>query len=569
MEGGVHESRDCLLVVFALLVGVAVGPVGATHDEAPCAHVTLLFARGSGQPLDFREAPRFFEKVTARLDGVSVNAYELGTEAHDGAAYPAVDLDFKNLVEADASWTGFLGGQYRASVAEGVTELSAYLSGRAAECPDEVLVIGGYSQGAQVVGDALPGLDIGIRSRVAFVPLFGDPKLYLPEGGGVFPPACGGKDFSPWRRGNVSCFTDNGILEARNPYVPSDIENRVGSWCDRNDPICNNSLADFAVSAHSLYADDGAEMDEAAREVAAAIAARLPADQAESIDTSIFVLAAGAEGIDVAFVIDTTGSMSGEIGAAVSVADQVGTAVVDIKGRVALTEYRDAFDAFVAEVRTPLTTDVGLFRTSLEALNASGGGDSPEALLTALMTTFDSLAWTPGATKAAVVLTDAGYHDPDVANGWTLADVVARSLEIDPVNVYPVVPDSLVATYAPLAEGTAGQVIVNTGETALALTQAFETVASRPVVVFPFDEYFAAPGDDVVFEVFAYDIDSEIELFEWDFDADGVVDALTTEPSATYVYDEPFSGLVEVRAYSADGGIGRSGVNRSLRHRSG
>ncbi|NND76387.1 MAG: cutinase family protein [Ilumatobacter sp.] len=521
-----------------------------------------MFARGSGQTLNFREAPRFFEKVTNRLDGIGVNAYELGAEAHDGAQYPAYGIgfdslqSFKNLIEADASWTGPAGGEYRSSVTSGVTELTAYLTARAARCPDEIFAIGGYSQGAQVVGDALPNLSASTRDRIAYVALFGDPKLYLPEGRGPFPPACIGKQFSEWRRGNVSCFTDNGILEARKPYLPSDVESRSGSWCDRNDPICNNNPADFVVSAHSFYADDGAEMDEAAREVAIAIADRLPPEQAETIDISIFVLAAGANGIDVAFVIDTTGSMSGQIGAATSVADLVGTNIINLRGRVALTEYRDAFDSFVAEVRTPLTTDVGLFRSSLDDLFASGGGDSPEALLTALMTTFDALDWTPGATKAAVVLTDAGYHDPDVANGWTAADVVQRSLEIDPVNVYPVVPAYLESTYQPLADATAGQVIIDSGDTAAALVEAFEAVSTRPVVVLPFDQYFAAPGDEVVFEVFAYDIDADIVGYEWDFDADGVIDLATEGPTATHVYATPFSGIFEVRATSADGGIG-------------
>ena len=552
-----------LAITVLIISGVVAGqPATASHDVAPCADVSLVFARGSGQTLDFREAPRFFEKVTDRLADLSVNAYEVGTEAHAGAQYPAYGIgfdslqSFKNLIEADASWTGPAGGEYRSSVASGVTELTSYLNGRAAACPDEIFAVGGYSQGAQVVGNTLPGLSSSTRDRIAFVSLFGDPKLYLPEGRGPFPPACLGRQFSEWRRGNVSCFTDNGILEARKPYLPSDIESRVGSWCDRNDPICNNNLADFAVSAHGFYADDGAEMDEAAQEVAVAIADRLPPDRAGTIDTSIFVLAAGANGIDVAFIIDTTGSMSGRIGAATSVADLVGTSIVNLRGRVALTEYRDAFDSFVAEVRTPLTTDVGSFRSSLDALFASGGGDSPEALLSALMTTFDSLDWTPGATKAAVVLTDAGYHDPDVANGWTLADVVQRSLEIDPVNVYPVVPSYLESTYEVLAEATAGQVIVDSGDTASALVEAFTAVSTRPVVVLPFDEYFAAPGDEVFFEVFAYDIDSEIVLYEWDFDADGTIDLSTDVPTASHVYASPFSGLFEVRAISADGGIG-------------
>ncbi len=50
----------------------------------------------------------------------------------------------------------------------------------------------------------------------------------------------------------------------------------------------------------------------------------------------------------------------------------------------------------------------------------------------ALTTTFNGLTWRPGATKAAIVLTDADYHDPDLVDGSTSASVAKRSLEIDP-----------------------------------------------------------------------------------------------------------------------------------------
>jgi hypothetical protein len=125
------------------------------------------------------------------------------------------------------------------------------------------------------VGEALFELDAATRDRVAFVALFSDPKLYLPEGRGAFPPACRGEQ-SPWRRGSVGCWTDHGVLEARVPYLPKDIEVRTGSWCDRNDGVCGDSLVDLGLHHdHAEYADRGAEIDEAGREVAAALDARL------------------------------------------------------------------------------------------------------------------------------------------------------------------------------------------------------------------------------------------------------------------------------------------------------
>ncbi|MEX2193930.1 MAG: cutinase family protein [Thermoleophilaceae bacterium] len=554
------------LVLAGTLGGQAVDEAKASHTSS-CADVTLVFARGSGQDLGGRETTKFFEAVDDRIGPeIDVNTYELGTSPHGGEEYPAAGIgfdslqSFRNLMESDASWTGGAGGEYRASVASGVTELESYLEARHDRCPDELLVIGGYSQGAQTVGDTLPRLSRTVRDQVAFVALFGDPKLYLPEGRGPFPPACRG-DKSPWRRGSVSCWTDNGILEARRPYLPEDLEDSAGSWCDRNDAICNNNFADFVHGDHGEYANEGAEIDEAAREIALALAERLP-DRADEIDTAILIINIGTDGLDVAFLIDTTGSMSSAIHAAREIADEAGTAIVDARGRVALTEYRDSFDAFVSRVVTPLTTDIGAFRTGLNGLVASGGGDTPEALLHALMTTFNTLDWTPGATKAAVVLTDAGYHDPDRAAGYTSADVVARSLEIDPVNVYPVVPSFLTGVYEDLASRTSGKVILNTGDTREALLDAVGEIRTRPTALLGYGDYVARPGETITFDASgSYDVDSSLIRFEWDFDGDSVIDQTTTEPVATHAYGSPYDGLVEVRVHSEDGGVSNAVAN--------
>jgi diadenosine tetraphosphatase ApaH/serine/threonine PP2A family protein phosphatase len=272
----VSDIRAVWAMVCALVVGsLAVVASGLADAVRPCEDVTMVFARGSGQGLNEREAPVFFGHVERGLGpAISVTRYELGAESHGGARYPAAG-GWRDMLEAEASWTGFLGGRYRASVAAGVTELTNYLTERAVACPFELFVLGGYSQGAQVAGEALFELDAATRNRVAFVALFSDPKLYLPEGRGPFPPACRG-DESPWRRGSVGCWTDHGVLEARVPYLPKDIEDRTGSWCDRDDGVCSDSLVDLGVhDDHAEYADSGAEIDEAAREIVARLDARI------------------------------------------------------------------------------------------------------------------------------------------------------------------------------------------------------------------------------------------------------------------------------------------------------
>lgn len=546
-------------IALALIAGtIAAPPARADHDST-CADVTLIFARGSGQDLGEREAPAYLARLEERLgEDVDVNTYELGEEAHDSAQYPAVDANFRNIVSTN----------YFSSVDEGVDEYVSYLTDRAAACPDEIFAVGGYSQGAHTTGDMLYELPTAIRDRIAHVALVGDPKLYLPEGvslkvGPVAlpPPACIGRDFSVWRRGNVSCFTDNGILGARTPdYIPVDIQSRTGSWCDRNDPICNGNVADFAVSAHGFYAEPGAELDEAVREAAEAIAALLPEDRASGVDITPFYLAAGSDGLDVAFVVDTTGSMGGLIGEARSIASSFAGIVTTIGGRVALTEYRDAGDAFTSRVRVGLTGDVDAFRSTLDTLSPNGGGDTPEATLDALMTTMNTLEWRDGATKAAIVLTDAGYHDPDRAGGWTTADVVRRSAEIDPVNVFVVGRSSLASAYSALTTGTAGRFVALGSDPSATLEETITEITTRPVVFFDVFEYFALPEDTIRFSVNAYDIDADIVSYEWDVDLDGTIDATTTEPELEWSYGRAFDGLAEVRAISSDGGVGSATV---------
>lgn len=267
------RAMRTICVVCGVLMGSILGVLvpALADDRSSCGDVTLVFARGSGQELNGREAPVFFDGVEDRLGSdVRVTRYELGTEPHGNARYPAVG-GWRDLLEAEASWTGALGGRYRASVVAGVTELTTYVNERLASCPAESFVLGGYSQGAQVVGEALFALDAHTRNQIAFVALFSDPKLSLPEGKGPFPRACRG-EVSPWRRGSVSCWTDNGILESREPYLPDDIADRTGSWCDRNDGVCDGNPMDLAVyDDHAEYADPDAEIEEAAEEIAAVL----------------------------------------------------------------------------------------------------------------------------------------------------------------------------------------------------------------------------------------------------------------------------------------------------------
>ena len=329
--GSARRLLAGVLVVLIAASGSGVGMSPARADDVPvppCSDLTVVFARGSDQELAASTghggmARAFFDHVETRLPGYSINKYELGTRDYGGYRYRAVgisailDLYRTNIIriiwsliwrisgqDANSSSSGSdlleinrLGAvEYRNSVIEGIGEFTAYLKDRGTECPDELFLVGGFSQGAQVIRRILFLLGKGTRDRIVHVALFSDPTLHLPEGespGSIESCRQGvAGAVSSWRRGTVSCSTSNGLLNLdgltflrigpHTPYAPSDIESRIGSWCERTDGVCTGSVLDlilgihfhvetrrFHVPIHSVYTDKyfGEAADEAVTRV--------------------------------------------------------------------------------------------------------------------------------------------------------------------------------------------------------------------------------------------------------------------------------------------------------------
>ena len=565
------KRRTLASTVFAAVLWSCLAAQPSAHAlnigmDNECAKVEAIWARGSGQATSATEAMRFRSQLETRItDPLTLHVYELGENALDGGygshSYKAIDVDnVWNGNPLGAKFSAGYANDYGKSVDSGVGELYNYIKQRQDKCGTSRFVLGGYSQGAQVVGQTIEKLNTeapAVLDRVDFAALFGDPKLYLPEGEGFNPPACRGSGSnSAWRRDVPDCATDNGSLGARKPYLPSLMTNRVGLWCHDADFVCGSDKNPFTTSGHMTYGAVAGAIDDAVREIANRLAKTLPEESRSGLNTSIEIIGTGTTGVDVAFLVDTTGSMSSDINEAKAFARSAAALIRDMRGRVALVAYRDAGDSYTAKVFSGLQNDLTEFQVQLDSLTAGGGGDTPEAVLHALKTTMNSLDWRPGATKAAVILTDAGFHDPDVVDGSTLASVAALSLTIDPVNVYPVVPSSLTSLYKPLADETSGQVITNSGDTAAALTTALTKIKDRPVVLLPLTDYYGQPGDSFTFDASkSYVIDSTFTGYEWDFNGDGKVDQTTSAPTATHIYETAFDGTMQVRVTAANGGV--------------
>lgn len=100
--------------------------------------------------------------------------------------------------------------------------------------------------------------------------------------------------------------------------------------------------------------------------------------------------------IEVVFVLDTTGSMSGLIEGAKRKIWSIASNLMDLKPkpdiRFGLIGYRDRGDAYVTK-RYDLTEDVQLIYGRLLEFRAAGGGDNPESVNQALAESINAMSW--------------------------------------------------------------------------------------------------------------------------------------------------------------------------------
>jgi hypothetical protein len=142
--------------------------------------------------------------------------------------------------------------------------------------------------------------------------------------------------------------------------------------------------------------------------------------------------------LDVALMVDTTGSMGDEISYLQKEFDALSSNIAakypGAEQRWSLVLYRDLQDAYVTKT-TAFSSDLSAFRSALNQARPDGGGDYPEASERALED-VTQLTWRAEADVAKMLfwITDAPHHTP-------VKDSVAtsiRSLQNANVHVYPV-----------------------------------------------------------------------------------------------------------------------------------
>jgi hypothetical protein len=198
-----------MVTSWALLVA----PIGIPAASAgPCPDVEVVFARGTNEPPGVGGTGQaFVDSLRSQVGAKSVGVYAVN--------YPA-STDLPTAVD-------------------GVVDASNHVQDMAAKCPNTRMVLGGFSQGAAVIGfvtanvvpDGVAAPDVprpmppGVADHVAAVALFGKPSNQFMRAIDAPPVAIG-------------------------PLYAA----KTTDLCAPNDPICSDGGEMFA---HGMYAADG------------------------------------------------------------------------------------------------------------------------------------------------------------------------------------------------------------------------------------------------------------------------------------------------------------------------
>ena len=143
------------------------------------------------------------------------------------------------------------------------------------------------------------------------------------------------------------------------------------------------------------------------------------------------VSAASLRKLDLAFVVDTTSSMSDDI-RQVKADMKEYLNDIDESGmdfRIAIVDYRD-FPARSGSrdypycVQIDFTSDYDAILSAIEGLTLGSGGDWKETVYSALIEGVNELSWRSDAGKAAILIGDAPALDPEPYTGYTADDAI-------------------------------------------------------------------------------------------------------------------------------------------------
>lgn len=156
--------------------------------------------------------------------------------------------------------------------------------------------------------------------------------------------------------------------------------------------------------------------------------------QTEQTSVNRLVSQGATTGLDLCFVVDTTGSMDEEIDNAkahmVDILQSLSEKTEDY--RVAVVDYRDFadrtsdYDDYPSCVRTDFSDNNEVIADAIYSLNLGFGGDDEETVYSGIAAAL-GLSWRAGSKKVIIVIGDAAPLDPEPYTGYTY-DTIVKAL---------------------------------------------------------------------------------------------------------------------------------------------
>ena len=146
----------------------------------------------------------------------------------------------------------------------------------------------------------------------------------------------------------------------------------------------------------------------------------------------------GKSGLDLCFVVDTTGSMGDDIDNAkenmVNILSSLSEKTPNY--RVALVDYRDFPDRthnsedYPAKVQLDFSSDDEAIKAAINGLTLGNGGDGPETVYSGIAKAL-SLKWSENSKRVIIILGDAKPLDPEPNTNYTYDDVLLALYNAD------------------------------------------------------------------------------------------------------------------------------------------
>lgn len=223
---GARLSAALTGILVASTLGLINAPplsAAPATSALPCGEVNVIGLAGSGEldPGAGKAGTDHLGQVVTDFSNKLEDSY-----AGTGITYTRHGIAYRAISAADTTNFRSLRDDPRAydnSKLDGQVKLQTYVNRLAVDCPDGVMVLAGYSQGAQAVVDAYALLG-PLQNRVAGIALFGDP---------LFNPG-----LSPMDQGSF-LPPGHGLFGTR-PDPGQAFQAKTRSFCLFGDPICNS-----------------------------------------------------------------------------------------------------------------------------------------------------------------------------------------------------------------------------------------------------------------------------------------------------------------------------------------